>query len=203
MKGLLDFIPLIIFFYLYQTVDPKDAEHPFLQWFGASGGVDNNHILVATAGLIISMLIVYGTLLVAQKFRLEKQQWLTLVLTIGFGGLTLVFSDDYYIRLKAVVLNLIFAAAFLISPLFFKNGKSLIHKLFSPVLELSEQGWKKLNWAWVIMFATMSGLHAFFAFVFMGGKYWGEFTAFGDMVVMLTFLIAMFVVLRKNFKTPQ
>ncbi|RIW82582.1 septation protein A, partial [Acinetobacter baumannii] len=28
MKALLDFVPLIIFFYLYKTVDPADTQHP-------------------------------------------------------------------------------------------------------------------------------------------------------------------------------
>lgn len=203
MKALLDFIPLIIFFYLYKTVDPKDNEHPFLQWFGASGGVDNNHILVATAGLMISTLVVYGTLLVSQKFRLEKQQWFVLLMTIVFGGVTLALSDDYYIRLKAVLINLGFATVFFLSPFFIQNKQPLIRKMFDPVLELSEQGWKKLNWAWGAMFLVMAGLHAFFAFVFMQGKYWGEFTAFGDMAVMFSFLIAQFYVLRKHFKTPE
>ncbi len=54
MKALLDFVPLIIFFYLYKTVDPKDTEHPLLHLIGSAGGIDNNNILVATAGLIIS-----------------------------------------------------------------------------------------------------------------------------------------------------
>ena len=53
MKALLDFVPLIIFFYLYKTVDPKNTEHPLLQFIGSAGGVDNNNILVATTGLII------------------------------------------------------------------------------------------------------------------------------------------------------
>jgi intracellular septation protein len=47
----------------------------------------------------------------------------------------------------------------------------------------------------------MSGLHVFFAFLFAGGKYWGEFTAFGDMIVMFSFIIIQFVILRKHFKS--
>ncbi len=38
-------MPLIIFFYLYKTVDPKDTQHPLLQFVGSAGGVDNNNIL--------------------------------------------------------------------------------------------------------------------------------------------------------------
>jgi intracellular septation protein len=53
------------------------------------------------------------------------------------------------------------------------------------------------------MFIFMSCLHIFFAFLFLGGKYWGEFTAFGDMIVMFSFIIIQFIVLRKYFKSPE
>ena len=203
MKALLDFVPLIIFFYLYKTVDPKDTEHPLLQLIGSAGGIDNNNILVATSGLIISMLVVYGALFVIQKFRLDKQQWIVLFMTVIFGGITLILSDDFYIRLKAALLNIVFAAAFLLSPYFMKDKKPLIQRLFGPIFNLTEKGWKNLNFAWAAMFALMSCLHIFFAFLFAGGKYWGEFTAFGDMIVMFSFIIIQFIVLRKHFKSPE
>ena len=203
MKALLDFVPLIIFFYLYKTVDPKDTQHPLLQLLGSTGGVDNNNILVATSGLMISMLVVYGALFVMQKFRLDKQQWIVLFMTVIFGGITLMLSDDFYIRLKAVLLNLVFAGAFLLSPLFSKDKKPLIEHLFGPVLNLTSVGWKRLNYVWAAMFVLMSCLHTFFAYLFANGKYWGEFTAFGDMIVMFSFIIVQFIVLRKYFKTSE
>ena len=203
MKALLDFVPLIIFFYLYKTVDPKDTNHQLLQLIGSAGGVDNNHILVATTGLIISMLVVYGALFIMQKFRLDKQQWIVLFMSVIFVGVTLMLSDDFYIRLKAAILNIVFAGAFLLSPWFSKDRKPLIQRLFGPVFNLTEAGWKNLNYAWAAMFAVMSFLHVFFAFLFMDGKYWGEFTAFGDMIVMFSFIIVQFIVLRKYFKTSE
>ena len=203
MKALLDFVPLIIFFYLYKTVDPKDTNHQLLQLIGSAGGVDNNHILVATTGLIISMLVVYGALFIMQKFRLDKQQWIVLFMTVIFGGVTLMLSDDFYIRLKAAILNIVFAGAFLLSPWFSKDRKPLIQRLFGPVFNLTEAGWNNLNYAWAARFAIMSFLHVFFAFLFMDGKYWGEFTAFGDMIVMFSFIIVQFIVLRKYFKTSE
>ncbi len=203
MKALLDFVPLIIFFYLYKTVDPKDTDHQLLQLIGSAGGVDNNNILVATTGLIISMLVVYGALFVMQKFRLDKQQWIVLFMTVIFGGITLMLSDDFYIRLKAVLLNLVFAGVFLLSPWFSKDKKPLIQRLFEPVFNLSAKGWLKLNYAWVGMFTLMSFLHTFFAYLWMDGKYWGEFTAFGDMIVMFSFIIIQFIVLRKYFRAAE
>lgn len=203
MKALLDFVPLIIFFYLYKTVDPKNTDHPLLQLIGSAGGVDNNNILVATTGLIISMLVVYGALFFMQKFRLDKQQWIVLFMTVIFGGVTLMLSDDFYIKLKAALLNIIFSGAFLLSPYFCKERKPLIKRLFGPIFNLTDAGWKNLNFAWAAMFALMSFLHVFFAFLFMDGKYWGEFTAFGDMIVMFSFIIIQFIVLRKYFKSSE
>ncbi|MGF2879933.1 septation protein IspZ [Acinetobacter johnsonii] len=203
MKALLDFVPLIIFFYLYKTVDPKNIDHPLLQLIGSAGGVDNNNILVATTGLIISMLVVYGALFFMQKFRLDKQQWIVLFMTVIFGGVTLMLSDDFYIKLKAALLNIIFSGAFLLSPYFGKERKPLIKRLFGPIFNLTDGGWKNLNFAWAAMFALMSFLHVFFAFLFMDGKYWGEFTAFGDMIVMFSFIIIQFIVLRKYFKSSE
>ena len=203
MKALLDFVPLIIFFYLYKTVDPKNTDHPLLQLIGSAGGVDNNNILVATTGLIISMLVVYGALFFMQKFRLDKQQWIVLFMTVIFGGVTLMLSDDFYIKLKAALLNIIFSGAFLLSPYFGKERKPLIKRLFGPIFNLTDAGWINLNFAWAAMFALMSFLHVFFAFLFMDGKYWGEFTAFGDMIVMFSFIIIQFIVLRKHFKSSE
>ncbi|MBF7691389.1 septation protein IspZ [Acinetobacter pollinis] len=203
MKALLDFIPLIIFFYFYKTVDPTNNHHPILSLVGSSGGVDNNNILVATAALIISMIVVYGALFVFQKFRLDKQQWLIFIMTVVFGGVTLLLNDDFYIKLKAALLNFLFAIAFLLSPLFTKDKSPLIKKMFGTVLELNPKGWRNLNFAWAGMFILMSCLHVFFAFLFMHGKYWGEFTSFGDMIIMFSFIIIQFVILRKHFKTSE
>lgn len=203
MKALLDYIPLIVFFYLYKTTDKANPNHPLLAFFGLTGSSTNNHIIVATAGLTLATLVVYGFLFVSQKFRLEKQQIFVLAMTVVFGGLTLALRDDFYIRLKAVLINLGFAVALFLSPLFLSNKESAIQKLFAPIFELSPSGWKKLNWAWSGFFVFMASLHAFFAFVFMGGEYWGEFTAFGDMIVMITFMIGMFIVLKKHLKFDE
>lgn len=202
MKVLLDYIPILVFFILYKTVDPKDSNYPLLKMIG-SAGKDNNHILAATAGLLIATLVVYTGLFIAQKFRLEKMQWFVVIMAVIFGGITLALSDDYYIRLKAVLINLGFGAGILIAPLFLANKEPVVKKLFDSVLQLSEQGWRYLNFAWAGLFFLLAGLHAFFAFVFLNGKYWGEFTAFGDIMVMVVFIIGMFFVLRKNFKLDE
>lgn len=200
MKAFVDYIPIIVFFILYKTTEPTNAHHPLLQLFHA-GGEHNNHLLVATAGMLIATLVVYGVLFVAQKFRLEKIQLFMVLMMIVFGGITLALSDDYYIRLKAIIINALFGVGVLMSPIFLKQP--IIKKLFSSVFVMPEKQWHKLNLAWAVMFFVMAMLHAFFAFVFKQGQYWGEFTAFGDMGVMIVFVVGMIIALRPYLKTDN
>lgn len=203
MKALFDYLPIIIFFYFYKTTDPKDNQHPLLELIGSAGNTDQNHILVATCALIISTLVVYGILFFAQKFKLEKMQWFIVVMSLIFGGITLVFSDVTYIKLKAVILNLGIGLGFLVTPLFNKERQPIIQKLLGPMLNLSSRGWLRLNLAWCGQFFLLAALHYFFAFLFMQGKYWGEFTAFGDIIVSLSYLAVILFCLRKHFKTSE
>ena len=129
MKALLDYIPIIVFFYLYKTADKNNPTHPLLTAIGLTGAESNNHIIVATAGLTFATLVVYGFLFVSQKFRLQKQQIFVLLMTVVFGGLTLALRDDFYIRLKAILINLGFALALFLSPLLrchHQHGKNSI-----------------------------------------------------------------------------
>ena len=188
MKALLDYLPLIIFFYFYKTTDPKDSHHPLLELVGSAGNTDQNHILVATCALLISTLVVYGCMFFFQKFKL---------------GITLVFSDVNYIKMKAVIINVGIGIGFLVTPLFNKEREPIIKKLLGSLLELTPKGWMRLNWAWCGQFFLLASLHFFFGFVFMQGKYWGEFTAFGDIIVSISYLAVILICLRKHFKATD
>ncbi len=203
MKALFDYLPIIIFFYFYKTTDPKDSHHPLLELVGSTGNADQNHILVATCALMISTLVVYGCLFFAQKFKLEKMQWFIVIMSLIFGGVTLIFSDITFIKMKAVILNLGIGIGFLVTPLFNKERLPIIHKMLGSMLDLTRQGWMRLNWAWCGQFFLLAGLHFFFGFLYMNGKYWGEFTAFGDIIVSLSYLAVILFCLRKHFKTAE
>lgn len=203
MKALFDYLPIIIFFYFYKTTEPTDRQHPLLELVGSSGNVDQNHILVATCALLISTVVVYGILFFYQKFKLEKMQWFIVIMAIVFGGITLAFSDVTYIKLKAVILNVGIGIGFLVTPLFNKERMPIIQKLLGSVLELTPKGWHKLNWAWCGQFFLLAGLHYFFGFLYLDGQYWGEFTAFGDIIVSLSYLAVILFCLRRHFKTTD
>lgn len=203
MKALLDYLPLIIFFYFYKTTDPKDNTHPLLELIGSTGNADQNHILVATCALLIATLIVYACLFVFQKFRLEKTQWFIIIMSLVFGGITLALSDVMYIKLKAIIINVGIGIGFLLTPYFTKDKQPIIKKLFDSVLEFDAKGWVRLNWAWCGQFFILAILHFFFGFIYLEGQYWGEFTAFGDIIFTLSYLALMLFSVRKHFKSPE
>ena len=130
-------------------------------------------------------------------------QWFIVLMSVIFGGITLIFSDVTYIKMKAIIINIGIGLGFLVTPLFNKERMPIIQKLLGSMLELSPRGWIKLNWAWCGQFFLLAALHFFFGFVYMQGKYWGEFTAFGDIIVSLSYLAAILFFLRKHFKTTE
>lgn len=201
MKALLDFIPLFVFYYLLKSTDPKNSSHPLLKYFGFAGAADGNDILVATAGLIISMVLVYGFIFIYQKFKFDKMQTFVLVLTVVMGGITLALRDPTYIKLKAIIINIAVAGAFLVSPYFSKDKTLLVERMLGPLLVMPRKNWVYLNYSWVGLYVFMALLHTLFAFVIANGKYWGEFSVFGDMLVMITFLVVQLIILRKYFKS--
>lgn len=203
MKALLDYIPLIIFFYFYKTTDPKDNHHPLLELIGSTGNLDQNHILVATCALLISTLVVYSCLFIFQKFKLEKMQWFIVIMTLIFGGITLALGDVTYIKLKAIIINVGLGITFLLSTYFTKDKQPIIKKLLDPILELEPKGWLRLNWAWSGQFFGLAALHGFFGFIYQNGKYWGEFTAFGDIIFTLCCWALILFSVRKHFKSPE
>lgn len=177
MKALLDFIPLIVFFVLANQ---------------------KNDILLATQGLLIAVVAVTLLQLILQKGKLLKSQWIVLGLTLVFGGLTLLFHDDVYIRWKSTVINLVFAAA-LVGSLFI-GQKSLGERLLEPIFQLDRAGWRKVTLSIAGYFIVMALLHYLFAFVPALMPYWVSFKTFGGMIINIAAIALLFASLRHNIR---
>ena len=176
MKALLDFIPLLAFFYVAKT-----------QGVLAGAG----EILIATVAVAVIHLI-------SQRGRLTKQQVVTLVLTVLFCGLTLLFHDDIYLKWKSTVINGVFAVALLVSVLI---GKPLLQMAMKSVFTLTKSGWNKLTLAWMGYCIIMAILQYYFAF-YTSEQTWINFKSYGWLPFMLVFMVGQFVIL-KNHLNPE
>jgi len=191
VKQFIDFIPLILFFIVFK-LDPRDVELAG-QVFSVGG------IFSATAVLIISSVVVYGTLFAMHR-RLEKGQWLTLVGCLFFGGLTLAFHSETFLKWKAPVVNWLFALAFAGSH--FIGQQPLIKRVMGHAINLPDRIWTQLNIAWVIFFMFAGAANLFVAFTFH--EIWVDFKVFGSLTMTVLFLIGQGVFLSRHMQdTPD
>ncbi len=187
VKQFIDFIPLILFFIVFK-LEPRDVELAG-QTFPFGG------IFSATAMLIISSVLVYGTLFALNK-RLEKSQWITLLGCLFFGGLTLAFQSETFLKWKAPVVNWIFALAFAGSH--FIGQQPLIKRVMGHAVSLPDPIWTKLNIAWVVFFIVLGATNLFVAFTFQ--SIWVDFKVFGSLGMTLLFLIGQGVYLSRHMQ---
>ncbi|USH03522.1 septation protein A [Grimontia kaedaensis] len=171
MKQLLDFIPLIIFFALYKMYD----------------------IYTATGALIVATIIqVAATWVLYQK--VEKMQIVTAVLVAVFGGMTLFFQDDNFIKWKVTIVYALFAIGLTISQVL---GKPLIKGMLGKEITLPDYVWRNINSAWVGFFAALAVLNVYVAYQ-MPLDVWVNFKVFGLLALTLAFTMVSGVYIYKH-----
>ena len=164
MSQLLEIIPIIGFFIAYKTYD------------------------IYIAITILMILMTLGLILLkTQKKPITNMQLMSWLLVLIFGGITLIFRNEIFIKWKPTVLNWGFGIAFLVSQ--FIGKENFTKKLMSQAsIEAPNFVWKNLNYAWVIFFIFSGALNIFVAYTF-STDIWVNFKLFG--LIGLTFLFAI------------
>ena len=201
MKLLFDFLPIILFFVAYKVAGSNpDAAAAFAsEHFGflVSGGVvaaAEAPVLLATMVVIVATLA-QVLLLKLRGRKVDTMLWVSLVLVVVLGGLTLWFHSETFIKWKPTLLYWVMAAAFALGPLLF--GKNLLRILLGEQLVLPEAIWRRLNWAWVAFFSLMGVLNLWVAYNFATDT-WVNFKLFGGIGLMLVFTVAQGLYLSRH-----
>ena len=142
-KGLanfaLDFGPLFAFFIAY-----KIAERSY-------GGLIGT--LVATGVFMAAVLVAMAWSLHFYR-RVSPMMWISAVLVIGFGGLTIYFRDPAFIQLKPTLIYVGFGVLLFAG---LAAGKSLLQYVFGPIFPgLTAQWWRKISRNWALFFLAMA-----------------------------------------------
>jgi intracellular septation protein len=138
-------------------------------------------IFVATAAFMVAVLIALAVAY-AMIGRIEVMPLVTAVIVLVFGSLTLVLHDELFIKLKPTIIYLLFGGTLLGG---LALGKPLLGVLFDPMFHLSEEGWRKLTWRWVLFFFALAIANEV-VWRTQTTDFWVSFKLFG--VVPLTFL---------------
>jgi intracellular septation protein len=141
------------------------------------------------AGTAVFMLAISAAVLIS-KVRLGKvspMMWLSAILVIGFGGLTIYFHDPKFIQVKPTIIYALLAALLFGGLL---TGRPLLrYVLEAGYKDLSDLGWMKLsrNWAWFFAAMALANelIRAYFTF-----DEWLAIKVWGITVATLIFAIA-------------
>jgi intracellular septation protein len=163
MKLLIDFFPVFAFFVAYKAFD----------------------IYVATSVLIITFSLQF--LFDWRKNRkINKMHLTSLILVIIFGGITLTLKDEKFIQWKPTVVNWLFAAAFLLMPLFTKQ--TVVQRILGQNIKLPSNLWVQLNLMWVTFF-LISGAANLYVVYHYDESTWVNFKLFGLLGLTLLFVV--------------
>lgn len=136
--------------------------------------------IVATALQVI--------LTVTIKKKLDKQQLITLIVFVLFGGMTLYFHNPIFVKWKPSIIFWLFGIILLGSHFF--GEKPLMQRMMEKMLEANSpppaHAWKKINIAWAIFFVTLGSVNIFVAYHFSTDA-WVNFKFYGILGLLFSF----------------
>jgi len=183
MKQLAEFVPIALFFIVYQlkgqSVSLGGWEYSFDGIFSATAV-----LMIATVAQVV---ITYA---ITRKFE-KRLLWLLLAVVV-FGGATLVFRNQMFIQWKPTIFNWALALAFGASQ--FIGDKNLMERTLGSQIHLPKMVWTRLNLLWVTNFAIVGGLNLVVAYGFSEDTWvsYKLYSAIGFTLV-LTILTALLI----------
>jgi intracellular septation protein len=202
MKFVSDFFSLLLFFAVYLAGEqfPRQAHALATTWLGGitRGGVipeDQASILLAIAVAIVAFAVQILYLL-ARRRRVSAVQWVSFALFVVFGGASIYFHSDTFIKWKVTVLYWLFAAVLMGGVLFFR--KNFIRMLMEPGgIELPDAVWGRMNASWAVFFALLGIVNLLVAFSFSRTT-WVTFKSFGLTGLTIAFALAQGLLISRH-----
>lgn len=145
---LVDFGPVLVFFLVYRQFSPPSGQHDAVDEVVA--------VIKGTGAFMLSAIIALGV----SRWRLghiSPMLWLSTVLIVGFGGLTILLRDPIWIQVKPTAIYILFGVVLLAGV---ARGKAYLKYLLEAAFEgLDEAGWLKLSRNWGLFFLLLAVLN--------------------------------------------
>jgi intracellular septation protein len=184
LKLALDLGPLLLFFFANSKpalFEPWLAPLiPAAVQTGARSG-----IFVGTAVFMVAILV---TLVISYLLtrRLPVMAVVSAVIVLVFGGATLFFQNDTFIKMKPTIIYLLFSGTLFGGIVM---DKPLLATVFDQMFHLTDEGWRKLTVRWALFFLVLAVLNEI-VWRTQTTDTWVAFKVFG--VTPLTFVFAAF-----------
>lgn len=179
MKFLFDLFPVLLFFAAFKLGD----------------------IFIATGVAIAATIAQIGWVWFRHR-KVDTMLWVSLAIITVFGGMTLIFHNETFIKWKPTVLYWALAAGLAGSTLIF--GKNPIRALLAEQFDAPDFVWTRLNWSWIGFFVFMGLANLAVAFALgLSTEAWVNFKLFGGIGLMLVFALAQGLLLSKYIEEKK
>ncbi|TDR33116.1 septation protein A [Hydromonas duriensis] len=178
MKALIDFFPIVLFFLSYKLTNDM---------FLATG--------VAMASTAVQMLLMKW-----KKIPIQIMHWMSLVLIVVLGSMSIYFHETIFLKWKFSVLEWTMGAAILIGQYVF--NKNMLKILLGHELHLSDEAWKKFGLMWAGFFIFLGTLNIYIAYNF-SDDVWFNFKLYGSLGLILVFAIVQEAWLSKQLPKDE
>jgi len=197
LKTALDFGPLLLFF--FANTKPALFEPwlaPLIPQAVQTG--ERAGIFVGTAVFMVAIVVALIISYVLTR-RLPMMAIVSAIIVVVFGGATLIFQNETFIKLKPTIIYLLFAGT-LFGGLIFK--KPLLAMVFDQMFHLTEEGWRKLTIRWALFFLALAVLNEI-VWRTQSTDTWVTFKVFGVMPITFIFAALQYPLLMKHDATPK
>ncbi|WP_028117633.1 septation protein A [Ferrimonas senticii] len=173
MKQLLDFLPLLVFFIAYK-------------FYG---------IIAATGAIIVASAVQLGLLYLLYR-KVEKMHLVTFALLLVFGGATVLFQNDAFIKWKVTIVYMLFTGILIGGNLF---NRPILKAMLGKELQQEDAVWKNLGYLWAGFFTLCAIANVYIAFN-LSQETWVNFKVFGLTAATLVGTVATVLYLMRSAK---
>ncbi len=188
MKQLLEFLPLIIFFIVYQmsgtTLSVGDSEYTFDGIYTATIA-----LILTTILQVIIVKLVWGSV--------EKRLLGVAGAVIIFGGATVLLKDPVFIFWKPTVFNWALAGVSVVWHVM--RGKCLFEDLLPDEIEMPKHVWKRVTVASTLHFFIVGAVNLYVAYNFSMDA-WVSFKLWSAVLFTLIWAVVIGVIMGPHLK---
>jgi intracellular septation protein len=167
--------PLLLFFLANARGEQAAAMWPAIASLGGP-------IFFATAVFILATLASLAVSYALTR-RLPLMPFVTAIVVVVFGGMTLWLQDERFIKVKPTIIYVLFGSVLLGGLAF---GKPLLGYVFDAVFKLTDEGWRKLTLRWALFFFALAVLNEV-VWRSVSTDLWVNFKVFAILPITLVF----------------
>ena len=154
---------------------------------------NEKNLTVAIPPFIVATLIALTVVWLLEK-KIPMVPLLSGIFITLFGGLTIYFDNPVFIYIKPTIINILFGLALLFGKFF--TNEPILKKMLGKSMQLTDEGWKILNFRWVYFFFGLALINEVI-WRTQSEEFWVNFKVWGILPLTIIFTAFQISIINK------